>query len=325
MSVMKTGEWLCVGVLAGLALLAAPVVAQENGDQSDPQDICDFPSVVDLRTGLPTTSQNLYGEVRGTQLVLVGERHGTPEHVQLASCILSEKVGSRPPVLALEHVPANAQSALDDWRRNSAFDADLFADAVDWESLGWPSFEIYRPLIDIAGRARAHIVGADQPQLGAGGPSADALIEVAPTYGLQSDDIVEAWIPDMIAGHCGLVGEEAAGRMALAQMERDRIMAGRLIAGRGRGASTLFFGGKGHIRRDRAIPYLMDRTDRPPSMLVVAAFTQDEWAAQLADDPALAIQSLANAYDIVVIAGQSDPTDIELCNDMRAQMGLPPE
>lgn len=323
MSVIRAKEWIGIGALLGLTLMAVPGQAQQSVDQNSAQDACAFPTVLDLRTGLPTTSDRLYGEARGTQLVFVGERHGTAEHVQLAACILSEKAGSRPPVLALEHVPASAQRALDDWRRDSAFDADLFAAAVEWESLGWPDFEIYRPLIEVAGGARAHVLGTDIPQPGAGGPSADALIEVAPAYGLQSDDVVEAWIPDMIASHCDLIGEDAAGRMALAQMERDRIMAGRLIAGRGRGISALYFGGRGHVRRDRAIPYLMDRTDRPPTMLVVAAFTQDEWSTQLADDPALAMQDLALAYDVVVVTGQSDPTDAQLCNDMRAAMGLP--
>lgn len=327
MNVMKAKtrarQWLSNGVLVGLMMMALPVQAQQSPEQSSGQDVCAFSTVLDLRTGLPTTSQRLYGEARGTQLVFVGERHGTLEHVQLAACILNEKAGSRPPVLALEHVPASAQRALDDWRRDNAFDADLFADAVDWENLGWPEFEIYRPLIETAGGARAHVLGTDRPQPGAGGPSADALIEVAPAYGLQTDDVVTAWVPDMVAGHCGLVGLEAAGRMALAQMERDRIMAGRLIAGRGRGISSLYFGGKGHVRRDRAIPYLMERTDRPPTMLVVAAFTQDEWAAQLADDPASAMQSLATAYDVVVVAGQSNPTDAEMCDQMRTQMGLP--
>lgn len=323
MSVIRAREWIGVGALLGLALMAVPGQAQQIVDQNSAEVACAFSTVLDLRTGLPTTSDRLYGEARGTQLVFVGERHGTAEHVQLAACILSEKAGSRPPVLALEHVPASAQRGLDDWRRDSAFDADLFAEVVAWESLGWPEFEIYRPLIETAGTTRAHVLGTDRPQPGAGGPSADALIEVAPAYGLQSDDVVEAWIPDMIAGHCDLIGEDAAGRMALVQMERDRIMAGRLIAGRGRGISALYFGGRGHVRRDRAIPYLMDRTDRPPNMLVVAAFTQDEWSNQLDDDPAAAMQNLALAYDVVVVAGQSDPTDEQLCNDMRAQMGLP--
>lgn len=327
MSVNKAGEcireWLGLAIFLSLAAMVIPAQAQQSTDQSDAQDVCAFSTVLDLRTGLPTTSQRLYGEAQGTQLVFVGERHGTLEHVQLAACILEEKAGSRPPVLALEHVPANAQRAMDDWRRDHAFDADLFAEVVDWANLGWPDFEIYRPLIETAGNARAHVLGTDRPQPGSGGPSADALIEVAPAYGLQSEDIVAAWVPDMIAGHCDLIGEDAAAQMALVQMQRDRIMAGRLIAGRGRGISALYFGGRGHVRRDRAIPYLMDRTDRPPTMLVVAAFTQDEWAALLTEDPARALQDLALAYDIAVVAGQSNPTDAQLCEDMRAQMGLP--
>ena len=281
---------------------------------------CGFETIIDLRTGVPMTAARLYGEVRTTQVVFLGERHGTPEHVALAACILEEKAGSRPPVLALEHVPASAQTELDDWRRNSAFDADLFADRVDWESLGWPDFNIYRPLIETAGSARAHVVGTDRPLPGAGGPSFEALLEVAPAYGLQTDEIVEAWIPDMIDGHCGLIDEDAAAVMALAQMERDQIMAGRLIAGRGRGSSTLYYGGKGHVRMDRAVPYLIARTDRPPSMLTIAAFTVDEWERVLEAGP-IRDQNLNTVYDVVVVAGVSDPTDEALCEQMRTMLG----
>ncbi|MEO0385440.1 MAG: ChaN family lipoprotein [Pseudomonadota bacterium] len=305
-----------VALIATFGVLTAPAQAQSEGEA----DVCAFDTVIDLRTGVPTTAQRLLGEAANTQLVFLGERHGTPEHVALASCILDAKTGSRPPVLALEHVPASAQRDLDDWRRDSAFDTDLFADIVDWESLGWPDFNIYRPLIETAGNARAHVVATDRPQLGAGGPSFDALLEVAPAYGLQTAEIVDAWIPDMIAGHCGLIDEEAATRMALEQMERDQIMAGRLIAGRGRGPSTLYFGGKGHVRMDRAIPYLIDRTDRPPSMLTIAAYTVDEWERVLEEGP-IREQGLNARYDLVVVAGESDPTDEFLCEQMRAIMG----
>jgi len=305
-----------VALIATFGVIMSPAQAQSDGEA----DACAFDTVIDLRTGIPTTAERLFGEAANTQLVFLGERHGTPEHVALASCILEAKTGSRPPVLALEHVPASAQRDLDDWRRDNAFDTDLFADIVDWESLGWPDFNIYRPLIETAGNARAHVVATDRPQLGAGGPSFDALLEVAPAYGLQTAEIVEAWIPDMIAGHCGLIDEEAATRMALEQMERDQIMAGRLIAGRGRGPSTLYYGGKGHVRMDRAIPYLIDRTDRPPSMLTVAAYTVDEWERVLEDGP-ISEQGLNARYDMVVVAGESNPTDEFLCEQMRAIMG----
>jgi hypothetical protein len=72
--------------------------------------------------------------------------------------------------------PPAAQSDLDEWRRTSAFDTDRFADMVDWEGLGWPDFNIYRPLIETAGNARAHVIATDLPQPGSGGPSFDALL-----------------------------------------------------------------------------------------------------------------------------------------------------
>ena len=294
-----------------------------NAQSLPGEDACAFERLIDLRTGLPTTPARLYGEARETPLVFVGERHGTPEHVTLAACILGQKARGRSPVLALEHVPANYQATLDDFRRTGLSDPDAFPDLVSWEELGWPDYFVYRPLIDAAAATRAHILGTDRPQIGAAGTlSYDALLEVAPDYGLQTQDIVEIWIPDMIAGHCDLIDEDAAQRMALAQMERDRIMAGRLIAGRGRGPSTLFFGGKGHVRADVAIPYLIGRTDRPPAMLVIAAYTVDEWEALTADGATPATLGLAERYDIVVIAGQSAPSDAQMCAQMREAMGL---
>ena len=281
-------------------------------------EACSFSSVIDLRTGLPSSAATLFGEASATQIIFAGERHGTPEHVQLATCLLAAKDGSRPPVLALEHVPANSQSELDDWRRNHAFDPNLLADFVGWEALGWPDYRIYRPLITEAGQIGAHIIGTDQPAPGAGGPARETLLEVAPAYGLQTDDIVAAWVPDMIASHCDLIDDEAATRIALTQMERDSIMAGRLIAGRGRGPTTLYFGGKSHTRIDLSIPYLIARTDRPPSMLSVAAFTEDEWETVLQGTGVLGLRGV---YDYAVIAGQSNPTDEALCEDMRSMMG----
>lgn len=313
---MRSLAPLCLFFLS--AALSSPAVAQSSG--IDGENTCAFDTVIDLRTGVPSTAQRLFGEASTTQLVFLGERHGTPEHVALASCILDAKTGSRPPVLALEHVPASSQRDVDDWRRNNASDADLFADTVDWESLGWPDFNIYRPLIETAGSARAHIVTTDQPAPGAVGTSLAALLETAPPYGLQTQDIVAAWVPDMIAAHCNLIDEEAATRMALAQMERDQIMAGRLVAGRGRGPSTLYFGGKGHVRMDRAIPYLIARTDRPPSMLTVAAYTVDEWAAVLEAGP-VREQGLNTLYDFVVVAGESAVSDADMCEQMRQMMG----
>jgi hypothetical protein len=192
-----------------LGVLALPTQAQAQAESE--LDVCAFETIIDLRTGAPTTAQRLFGEAGNTQLVFLGERHGTPEHVALASCILEAKTGSRPPVLALEHVPASSQRDLDDWRRNNAFDTDLFADIVDWESLGLAGLQ-HLPSIDRNRRQRARACDRDRsgrsPAL-AVHPTTRCL-EVAPAYGLQTDEIVEAWIPDMIAGHCGLIDEEAA-------------------------------------------------------------------------------------------------------------------
>jgi hypothetical protein len=94
-------------------------------------------------------------------------------------------------------------------------------------------------------------------------------------------------------------------------------MAGRLIAGRGRGPSTLFFGGKGHVRMDRAVPYLI-ATHRSATKHVdhCRVHAVDEWANVL-EDGSIRDQALNARYDIVVVVGQSNPTDEALC-DMRA-------
>ncbi|MEM6710821.1 MAG: ChaN family lipoprotein [Pseudomonadota bacterium] len=305
-------------LVIGAGLFQQPAYAQAQ--QANGSDACIFDQIIDLRVGLPSTAARFFGEVSVTQIVFLGERAGTPEHVKLATCILAEKTGSRPPVLALEHVPASAQNVLDSWRLDRSTDPSDFATTVEWDALGRGDFAPYAPLIEGAIAARAHVIATDTPLPGRDGPSFEALIEVAPAYGLQTDEIVEAMIPDVIARQCELIDEDAARRLALAHMERDRIMAGRLIAGRGRGPSSLFLAARSHVRMDRSVPYLIARTDRPPSMLTVAAFTEDEWAALLEEGSARD-QGLNMAFDVVVIAGQSDQTEEERCADLRAVLG----
>ncbi len=280
----------------------APAIAQDTNDP------CAFETVVDLRSGTPTSPARLFGEAGGTQLVFLGEHAGVPEHVTLASCLLEAKTGSRPPVLALEHLPANVQRDLDTWRSETRSDVASFADVVSWDELGQGDLELYLPLIETASNARAHVIATDIPLPGAGGTSFETLLETSPLFGLQTQDIVAAWVPDLIAEACDAIGEGEAERLALESMERHQIMAGRLVAGRGRGPSTLFFGDRDHVRMDRSVPYLIARTDRPPSMLTIAAFTSADWEA-LQDD----LSALQGVYDVVVIAGDARPDAARGC------------
>ncbi|MEM1288238.1 MAG: ChaN family lipoprotein [Pseudomonadota bacterium] len=277
--------------------------------QSNASDSCGASTFIDLRAGSQSNATRLFGEAGQSQLVLLGIRSDVEQHITLAGCLLEEARSGRAPVLALQALPANTQGALDSWRRDAFSDPEAFADAVQWDDDEFGDYAQYEPLVQAAANARAHVLATDAPVPGApGSPSSDALLEVAPRYGLQTQDIVPLIEDDPLSLTCtsGLLPTNALSVQS--DLNRYQIAAGRLIAGRGRGPMSVYVGERDGVRRDVAVPYLVERTDRPPSMLVIAALTEDEWERLGVSESAETLLLLAARYDYVVITEGGEAT-----------------
>ena len=183
--------------------------------------------------------------------VLLGEQHDSPTHHVLHGRLISALAArGRTSAVAMEMLDGDDEQALWRWSAAGRGDVDRLAEAVDWESSGWPDFELYRPVLTAAADAGLTITHANLSRR-----------ELAPLWqggdmdlgAPMSERAVRGLAAEMIDAHCGVIGEATASVLADAQRVRDFHMARRMIrVGKGRG--TVLIAGNDHVRTDRGVP-----------------------------------------------------------------------
>lgn len=137
------------------------------------------------------------------------------------------------------------------------------AKALDWESSGWPGFDLYYPVFAAskdskiygAARSKAQVRTAyKQGAAGVFGPK-------AATYGLTAplpDDQLEKRKQEQFSNHCGAMPLSIMGGMVEAQRFRDAAFADTVLqALRENGAPVVLITGTGHARNDWAVPAMI--------------------------------------------------------------------
>jgi uncharacterized iron-regulated protein len=80
---------------------------------------------------------------------------------------------------------------------------------------------------------------------------------------------------EIMEGHCNLLPEAALPRMSSVQRFRDASMADRLLA-HASPAGAVLIAGNGHVRRDRAVPWYLERRGVPGDAIVALAVMEVE-------------------------------------------------
>lgn len=211
----------------------------------------------------------------GARVVLLGERHDAPDHHRLQAAALHALAtrGVRPAV-AFEMFDTTQQSALDAVTAQNPGDPDAVADAVAWESSGWPPFALYRPIVvevrshwlpllgaGVSRKRLSEWVGKDAPPLP---PElrAEHHLDVPLPFAASLDE-------ELLAAHCGALPPPAVARMALGQRIRDSVMA-HVLSGRDK---ALLVAGAGHVRTDRGVPWILGRI-QPGTATASLAFVE---------------------------------------------------
>ena len=194
-------------------------------------------------------------------LLLLGELHdnaaGQALRLQAITRLLQD--GARPALL-LEQFDRERQAEIDlalqaapgmppgDAEFNTTLDA--LVKIAGPAGAGW-DWALYRPVLRLALQYRLPVVAAnvsraDARQVIAQGLAAAGFDATVPT------DIASAQAAQIVASHCGQIGEAQADRMALAQVARDQFMARQIERFASRG--VLLLAGNGHVRRDLGVP-----------------------------------------------------------------------
>jgi uncharacterized iron-regulated protein len=195
------------------------------------------------------------------KFVMLGEKHDNPDHHQLQARILRAMVAAgRRPAVAFEMFTTADASAIERHLAAAPRDAAGLGDAVNWKKSGWPDWELYQPIADVALQARLRIVAANLPPATArevarhgAGALDQALVARYALDRPAAADIDTAMAAEIRSGHCNQAPENLLPRMVLAQRARDAQMADSLLAVAEPDGAALITG-NGHARVDQGVP-----------------------------------------------------------------------
>jgi uncharacterized iron-regulated protein len=206
------------------------------------------------------------GLILNPGIVLLGEVHDNPAHHLLRALLIAhsakQNAGWRPGIV-FEQIRTDQQAALDRFgearKGGRATAEDLFR-LLDWKQSGWPSAEIYKPLLEAALAANLPIYAGDAPRermraLARGPPLSH---EERGRLGLDipmPQPLLDALAAELKDSHCGMLPDAALAGMGLAQRYRDAHLADAVLAAANRQGSAILIAGNGHVRSDRGVPW----------------------------------------------------------------------
>ena len=211
--------------------------------------------------------------VGDARYVVIGERHDNPEHHRLQARIVAIL---QPAGLAFEMIPREDEALVNRLRAEGATREEL-AEALDWEARGWPSFDLYAPILEAAPDAYVAGGGLSKEQLGAIYADGAGAVDLPGGYGLGEplpNDERDALLDEQYAAHCEMMPRDRLGAMVEVQRAWDAAYAEALrrAARRGGGRAVLIAGNQ-HARLDRGAPAALTRVE-PDAVVVAIGLTE---------------------------------------------------
>lgn len=276
-----------------------------------------------------------------SRFVLLGEVHDNPDHHRLQAWAIDAVIrlrGARAVdvvpqmnAVAMEMLSADEQEAIDRFYGRNArvprprTPAD-FGRLVKWDKLGWPAFEIYRPVIEAALNAHLVITPANPARaenrkvskegIGALAPEEVKRLALDRPLTVEQDNALAVEIRE---SHCGMLPETAIPNMSVVQRLRDARMADALLHSQSKGAALI--AGNGHVRRDRAVPWYLAARGIAEEDIAVVRHIEVEADKTAPEAYGLGAGGKGNDADLAdfVVFTPRHPRP-EACEEMRQQM-----
>ena len=244
-----------LALCATIAAVAASAALAESVARAADRHPLDG-TVWDVAASQRIDRDELAARLDAADIVILGEVHDNPAH-HLAQAWVVGRL--RPDGLAFEMIPRASEAGIRALLAEGGAPAEI-GPAIGWERIGWPDWEIYRPVFE-AWRARVYAGGglpAQALRAAAAGGAAAAVTDrrFAPLLATPLDPASQAAIEDeMVAAHCDKLPRDAAPGMVEVQRLRDASFASAALRARATGGGrTVLITGNGHARTDRGVP-----------------------------------------------------------------------
>ena len=231
----------------------------------------------DLRSGQTLTAQELLARLAKPSRLIVGEQHDNRDHHQLQLWLLQTLNEQRPQgSLLLEMLTPDQQGRVDHVKHSSPLPADL-PNALAWQP-GW-DWNLYGLIVGFALTQPYPLLAANLDTL-----EVRNVYAKPPTLsGSRSNApmVKETLLAQISDSHCGLLPTSQMPAMLAVQQQRDRRMAGRLLAAP---TPSLLFAGAYHARKDVGVPiHVQDLGESEAPMVLMLAEQGAEVAPAMAD------------------------------------------
>jgi len=236
---------------------------------------------------------NISERVEDARFVLIGEKHDNPNHHKVQAAILRQTL-SAGDVVVFEMLKSTQEEAIKGFNAGQiAFD-DL-GTALNWAESGWPDWSYYAPLFAAAKDAGAKVVAGSLP-----------IPDLKKTELDESklDEAAKAILTkDIKIGHCDLLPEQALAPMMRIQMQKDALMAQKMLTAP-EGQKAFLIAGNGHVVKDRAVPRYLPANRQ--NMVVVGFGEKGDEAADI-----------YSSYDIYWITDGIGKSHEDYCADLK--------
>lgn len=272
-----------------------------------------------------TSAVQLLDQASRADFVLLGEKHDNPDHHRLQAKALSGLVErGRRPVVGFEMLTTDQSAALTAHLEKNSRDAAGLGPAVGWEKSGWPAWEQYQPIADVALAAGLPLAAVSLSRqisqkirkLGLAALPAEVVVRTQLDTPLDTET-QQAMEDEVRDAHCGYLPERAVKPVVRMQRVRDAVMADNLALSSRQADGGILITGAGHARNDRAIPIVLKRL-RPQSHTLTVAFleVQDGWNSP--NDYADIFGAPALPFDFIWFTPRLD--DLDPCEKFSASL-----
>ncbi|MET0385026.1 MAG: ChaN family lipoprotein [Polyangiales bacterium] len=253
-------------------------------------------------------SSHLYAALQKADYVLLGETHDNRDHHRLQAALLTQFLAAHPNArVAFEMLDEADVPVLAAHDYHSS--AELAA-RVGWAESGWPDFALYAPIFDVALGQHAELIAAhpsvDHVRASMRGVAEDEARALHLDVPLP-DAQVKAQYDEIRESHCGHAPDAMLTMMQHAQAYKDAFMARAVLSG---GHPTALITGRGHVRKDRAVPLFLQRAGASRSVSVGLIDVDDKRTAPSDYD--------IGAFDFVVFTPRV--SDEDPCEQFRQQL-----
>ena len=238
------------------------------------------------RDGAFLSPRELTNDIFYSRFVVLGETHGFSAHQGRTAFLIAALADrGRYPALVLEMLDPEGAEKVTEYRRAQPEDASDLAMALNWGGSGWPSFQYYKPIFEIALHAKLEIAGGDLPGRANKRQSSTDADGIDPRR-------LASWRDTMSKAHCDLISATELDAAARLQIARDDSMlqtASRVAGEHG----AIVVAGRSHVRRDRNLP----RSIHPDEIRYIALIEADTRS-----EPRMYLPSSINgapAYDYI--------------------------